>query len=83
MTDIDIDRLEALQRAATPAPWDGIFLAELLNAAPALLAEVRRLRAIEAAAREYVEIASNHKAFWGEVAAWGKFKAALAAKETT
>ena len=46
------------------------------------LEEIQRLRAIEAAAREYVEIASNHKAFWDEVAAWDKFKAALAAKGT-
>jgi hypothetical protein len=82
VNDIDIDKLEALERVATPAPWlcddgieqdehtqhrarresvgpfgadaartdDCIFLAELRNTAPALLAEVRRLRAIEAAA---------------------------------
>ena len=53
-----------------------------IEEADRLRAEVERLRAIEAAAREYVEIASNHKAFWDEVAAWDKFKAALAAKGT-
>jgi hypothetical protein len=73
---INIDKLEALERAATPAPWvyddgieqdehtqhrerpetvgpfgadaaradDCIFLVELRNAAPALIAELRRLR---------------------------------------
>ena len=128
MINIDIDKLEALERFATPAPWqycalnggplvgnrhwtirapnnqavfwsndhedlksskDDLYLVlELRNAAPALFAEIRRLRAenerlrkIEAAAREYVEIASNHNAFSEEVAAWDKFKAALAAKE--
>ncbi len=88
MTDIDIDRLEALQRAATPAPWDGIFLAELLNAAPALIAELRRLRAIEAAAREVAaNVEDDSDSLLGCVVVqpsreeWSAFKAALAAKE--
>jgi len=85
MTDIDIDRLEALQRAATPAPWDGIFLAELLNAAPALLAEVRRLRAIEAAARDIAQVTEERDDPWVCVPItarqWDALKAALAAKE--
>ena len=115
MTDIDIDKLEALERAATPAPWvyddgietdgdtqyrerpeivgpfgadaartdDCIFLAELRNAAPALIAEVRRLRAIEAAARKLTE--SESLGLWGRacvtVAEMEALKAALAAKE--
>jgi hypothetical protein len=81
MTDIDIDRLEALQRAATPAPWDGIFLAELLNAAPALIAELRRLRAIEAAAREYV-LETTRGTFESAGKAFFVLGRALAAKET-
>jgi hypothetical protein len=109
----DIDKLEALERAATPAPWvyddgieqdehtqhrarpetvgpfgadaartdDCIFLAELRNAAPALLAEVRRLRAIEAAAREYYD-ATRYGTFLASHDGWIKLEAALAAKET-
>jgi hypothetical protein len=81
MTDIDIDRLEALQRAATPAPWDGIFLAELLNAAPALIAEVRRLRAIEAAARAYCDLTPERADETPAPLLFAKLQAALAAKE--
>lgn len=94
----DIDKLEALERAATPAPWvydDGIeqdehtqhrarresvgpfgadaartddclFLAALRNAAPALFAEVRRLRAIEAAARGLMVPHKSRCAQWDE-----------------
>jgi hypothetical protein len=120
VTDIDIDKLEALERAATPAPWvyddgieqdehtqhrarpetvgpfgadaartdDCIFLAVLRNAAPALLAEVRRLRAIEAAAREVAaNVEDDSDSLLGCVVVqpsreeWSAFKAALAAKD--
>ena len=55
---VDLDKLEALEKAATPGPWDSHnirryflfvgpnqdFTLALRNAAPALLAEVRELR---------------------------------------
>ena len=63
-----------------PDCFSAEWITAIHNSAPELFAELRRLRAIEAAAKEYVEIASNHKAFWDEVAAWDKFKAALAQK---
>ncbi len=114
MTDIDIDKLEALERAATPAPWvyddglsrsfprarpetvgpfgadaartgDCIFLVELRNAAPALIAELRRLRAIEAAARDIAQVTEERDDPWVSVPItarqWDALKAALAAKE--
>jgi len=50
-------------RAEFPAnEADDAYTVELLNAAPALLAELRRLRAIEAAARE---VAAKWLANWG------------------
>ena len=57
------------------------YIVALANAAPALIAEVRRLRAIEAAARQYYEAASNNVPWSQEVSDWDQFKAALAAKE--
>ena len=63
---VDIDKLEALEKAATPGPYsvedlvlggwqtidDGEYLAFALNSLPDLLAEVRELRGIAEAARE-------------------------------
>ena len=57
------------------------YIVALANAAPALLAEVRRLRAIEEAAREYHE-ASCTGSFIDSTDAWLKLEAALAAKGT-
>jgi hypothetical protein len=59
---------------------DDAYTVELLNAAPALIAEVRRLRAIEAAAREYYD-ATRNGTFLASHDAWIKLEAALAAKE--
>ena len=60
------------------------WLTAIHNAAPALLAEVRRLRAIEAAARKLTE--SESLGLWGSacvtVAEMQALKAALAAKGT-
>lgn len=56
---LDLDRLEALAAAATPGPWtvpydepfglgedDAVYMAASGNALPALIADVRRLRAL-------------------------------------
>ncbi len=66
---------------------DDAYTVELLNAAPALIAEVRRLRAIEAAARKLFTRGWRcngplHVTWTGDEAAFDKFMAALAAKET-
>ncbi len=47
----------------------------------ALIAEIRRLRAIEEAARQYHEAASNNVTWSQKVSDWDQFTAALAAKE--
>ena len=79
---IDIDKLEALQKSATPGPWihgyqdprsifaddagpsfictpghdgDADLFVAVRNALPELLAEVRRLRRIEEAAKVWME----------------------------
>ena len=57
------------------------YIVALANAAPALIAELRRLRAIEAAARDYAEV-YHFGSFTELTTRYGKLLAALAAKET-
>jgi hypothetical protein len=61
---------------------DRDYIVALANAAPALIAEIKRLRAIEAAARQYYEAASNNVTWSQKVSDWDQFTDALAAKET-
>jgi hypothetical protein len=84
MTDEELDRIEARCNAATAGPWkDGEFIVAAREDIPALLAEVRRLRAelddLEAAYRRDVARAdqaardSNAEAkYWETEAYWAK-----------
>lgn len=56
------------------------FIVALRNAAPALFAELRRLRVIEAAARAYVDLTEDRVDYVPLL--FAKLQAALAAKET-
>jgi hypothetical protein len=68
-----VDKLEAALAAKTP-----IRAVEVLNAAPALLAELRRLRAIEAAAAKLMRGTAVDP--WAWMDRCRELKAALAAK---
>lgn len=57
---------------------DDAYTVALLNAAPALLAELRRLRAIEAAARAYVDLTEDRVDYVPLL--FARLQAALAAK---
>lgn len=57
------------------------YIVALRNAAPALFAEVRRLRAIEAAARAYVDLDARMEAETPSHYLFARLQAALAAKE--
>jgi hypothetical protein len=84
MTDIDIDKLENMALLARSGfDWQDrveMYKRELFRACPALIAEVRRLRAIEAAAREYYDT-TRFGTFLASHDGWIKLEAALAAKE--
>ena len=58
------------------------FLVALRNAAPALFAELRRLRAIEAAARAYCDLTPDRADETPAPLLFSKLQAALAAKGT-
>jgi hypothetical protein len=83
MTDIDIDKLEALREKADRGfiELHKAYKSELFLSAPALIAEIRRLRAIEAAAREYV-LETTRGTFESAGKAFFVLGRALAAKET-
>lgn len=110
---IDLDKLERLEKAASPSPWSiamapphgfgqtvycennshpvgdfdddpsASFLVELRNAAPALFAELRRLRAIEAAARAYCDLTPDRADETPAPLLFAKLQAAVAAKEAS
>jgi arginine/ornithine N-succinyltransferase beta subunit len=93
VTDIDIDKLENMALLARSGfDWQDrleMYKRELFRACPALIAELRRLRAIEAAAREVAaNVEDDSDKLLGCVVVqpsreeWSAFKAALAAKET-
>ncbi len=85
MTDIDIDKLENMALLARSGfDWQDrleMYKRELFRAAPALIAEIRRLRAIEAAAVKLMRGTTVDAWAWMERSRFAAFKAALAAKE--
>jgi hypothetical protein len=87
MIDIDIDKLEELREEADRRfiELHEAYKSELFLSAPALIAEVRRLRAIEAAARDIAQVTEERDDPWVCVPItarqWDALKAALAAKE--
>jgi hypothetical protein len=87
MIDIDIDKLEELREEADRRfiELHEAYKSELFLSAPALIAEVRRLRAIEAAARDIAQVTEERDDPWVCVPItarqWDALKAALAAKD--
>ena len=59
------------------------FIVALRNAAPALFAEMRRLRAIEAAARAYVDLTPERYDETPSPLLFARLQAAVAAKDAT
>jgi DNA-binding Lrp family transcriptional regulator len=83
VTNIDIDKLEELREEADRRfiELHEAYKSELFLSAPALIAEVRRLRAIEAAARAYCDLTSERADETPAPLLFAKLQAALAAKE--
>jgi DNA-binding Lrp family transcriptional regulator len=85
VTDIDIDKLEELREEADRRfiELHEAYKSELFLSAPALIAEIRRLRAIEAAAVEHARVCDLlREEYAGQsLQTFAALKAALAAKE--